>query len=236
MTQTGRGDAERERIDETRLAELRYLGRMAASISHELRNSLATITEKNGLIADFAALAASGRPLNEARIGSLAGDVARRIKEATEVCDRLSRLAHSPDLATKVVELGSQVELVSGLMRRQARLAGVTIAVTHQGPVNVHAEPVLLQLALFECLGWAIAHPIGAEVQAAVGRRASDAAYVSIRGARWAGLLPDPPHPLRQALTMLGAELVAGETEDEAIILQPTSREAKETRAKGGTI
>jgi signal transduction histidine kinase len=218
-------------FDEARQAELRYLGRMAASISHELRNNLATINEKNGLISDLIALAARGRPLDEARVGTLAGDVARRIKTATEVCDRLSRLAHSPDRAQRVVELGAQVELVTSLMQRQARVAKATIIFEPTASVNVEVEPVLLQLVVYECLSWAIDHTIDRTVQTSVGRRGRDRAFVQFSGASWGELIQPPSSMLRGALTMLGAELITGEPEGEALLILPTMKEENSDEA-----
>lgn len=40
-----------------------YFGKMAAAMSHELKNCLAIMNENNGLVQDFTHLARSGRPL-----------------------------------------------------------------------------------------------------------------------------------------------------------------------------
>lgn len=213
----------RSLADELTSWQLRYLGEMTASLSHELRNGLAVINEKNGLIADMMAMAARGKPPNEARLGQLAADVARRVREASEVCDRLSRLAHTADEPTRVVELGTIVELVTRLMARLARRSKVELVLEPADPVNVEVEPVLLQLAIQLCLAWALEHGALDRVGITVGKAARSTAVVRLTGPSWRGVLTDRPAPLTHVLDALGAALEAGARDDEILLLVPTT-------------
>ncbi len=57
---------------DTHDAALAFFGRMAADISHELRNRFATISEKDGLLTDLLELSRRGRPTEPERLVSLA--------------------------------------------------------------------------------------------------------------------------------------------------------------------
>ena len=42
---------------------LRFFGKITASVTHEIKNALATINENAGLMTDYIEMAARGRPL-----------------------------------------------------------------------------------------------------------------------------------------------------------------------------
>lgn len=212
---------------ELNAAQLRYLGQMAAHVSHELRNNLATINEKNGLISDLIALAARGRPINEARVGQLASDVARRVQDATEVCERLSKLAHSPDHDIHVVELGGIVALVASFFRRPASVASVTFEPLNSDSVNVEVNPVLLQLAISQVFDWVLRERRQHRITLDVGRVDRKTAFVRFSGADWSELLETAPTPLSDALVILDARLQEGDEEHELLLVVPSAQKGE---------
>ena len=62
----------KELPDETALT---FYSRVSASISHELKNSLAVINESAGFLEDIVLMTQKGRPLDPNQLGALAGTI-----------------------------------------------------------------------------------------------------------------------------------------------------------------
>ena len=127
-TEDGRG-----RVD------LRFFGRTAAAVSHELKNGLAVMKEQVGLATDLLAMADRGAPLDPARLRDLLSKALRRLDQTDEVARDLNRLAHSVDEPRQVFDLSEAVELVARLMARFARRHGATVS-ARGAPVQVQIE------------------------------------------------------------------------------------------------
>ena len=61
---------------------LQFFGKMTASISHEIKNTLAIMNENAGLLEDLSILAERGRPLDLERVKRIAGQVTKQIHRA----------------------------------------------------------------------------------------------------------------------------------------------------------
>jgi signal transduction histidine kinase len=137
---------------------LRFFGEMSATVSHEIRNKLAVINEKAGLIQDIASVMKSGRPVDPDRLEVQAGKIIDQIRQANATVRALNRLAHSVDELLASVDLVELVGLVTELSQRKAAVAEVTIAAT--GPtagVSVTSNPILLENLVSVCIDVAIA-------------------------------------------------------------------------------
>jgi C4-dicarboxylate-specific signal transduction histidine kinase len=211
--------------DDLFAAQLRYIGHMTAVLTHELRNDLATINEKSGLIGDMVAMTARGRPLDEQRVGRIASDVARRVAEATTVCERLSRLAHAPDAALHTLELGALVALIATVLARPARVTKVTFELVPSTPVNVEAPPVLLHYVIYRCLLAAAEGLPGRAIEVAAAGEVRGTASVRFAGAGARLIAEQVDGIFARALAELGAELRAHD-DDTAFLRVPTVRRA----------
>jgi len=200
--------------------KLRYVGAMGAGISHEIRNALATINEKTGLMSDLLIASQRGRPLDVARLQKLTDDVSRLVKTIDGTCGRLSRLSHSPDHDVKEIGLGEALELVVALMKRRAAGNRVELVVEPGDDASIESDPVLLQLALSRLIGWLIDRAPGASV----GFRAVDAAGqvgVAVTGAPVDELVTAPPEEIVQVLAALDGTLSAGASDGSPLLLLP---------------
>ncbi len=223
MTSLSKSTPQLAAADELSPAQLQYFGRMAANISHELRNNLATINEIGGLISDLVAFSARGRPLDEARVGRLAEDVSRRVMAATAVCERLNSLAHAPDTALRTVEINAVTTLVATLMERQARVSNVTFELELSDPINIEVEPILLQLIVHLCLLWTTEHRPDSTISIHTGREDRLSAFIRFSGVNWKEFLESRSTALDQCLDALDATLECGD-HDELLLLIPTMR------------
>ncbi|SKA69749.1 hypothetical protein [Desulfobaculum bizertense] len=132
--------------------ELTCFGKVAASVSHEFKNHLATIREKAGLLSDLLAMQARGKDVSLARITQLALDVQKRTVHADEAVKRLNRFAHSVDHLREEVNMTEAVELATGLFFRLATMRGVELKVQPADDVMVLGSPFAIQQMLLACL------------------------------------------------------------------------------------
>jgi C4-dicarboxylate-specific signal transduction histidine kinase len=130
-----------------------FFGKMSASISHEIKNALAIINEKAGLLEDFSMLAGQGRPIDPERLKSLAGDIMKQIQRADGLVKRMNRFAHSSDDLIKMIDLGETLELITSIAGRLAAMREAQLdLVLPDHPVMVVTNPFLFENLIWSCL------------------------------------------------------------------------------------
>jgi signal transduction histidine kinase len=137
--------------------KLTFFGRITASLSHELKNVLATINEYFGLLDDLSRAAAAGRPLKPERLQAVCGKVSRQVARGEELIRRLNRFAHSVDEPVGTVDLEQLLTLICDLCDRFAKLKqvalerrfpGVELSVTLDSFALLYAVTLAIDLAL----------------------------------------------------------------------------------------
>ncbi len=203
------GDGGMESADRG-LRELRFFGKITASVSHELKNYLALINEYNGLLSDLIVAHEMGRDLDLARLKSICGDVHRQVVAGGQVLDHLNGFAHSVDEQVRELDLGAHLALFVALSRRPAALKGVSLELAPaQRRVLLATRPYALLWALGLCLerclaGAASGGRLGLGLALRDGRPA-----LEFSGEKPPSAEPDLPAGL---LADLGAELAVGAT------------------------
>ena len=136
---------------------LQFFGKMSATISHEINNSLAIINENAGLLQDFTLMADKGMPLDPERLNSLAGKVIKQIRLAQGIVKNMNRFAHSVDEPVKTVNLCDVVEFVAALSARFALMRGVAVELKPVAiPVKITTNPFFLENLTWLCLDFAM--------------------------------------------------------------------------------
>jgi C4-dicarboxylate-specific signal transduction histidine kinase len=136
---------------------LQFFGKMSATISHEINNSLAIINENAGLLQDFTLMADKGMPLDPERLNSLAGKVIQQVRRAERIVKNMNRFAHSVDESLKSVNLGDVVELIVTLSGRLASMRGVRVEPKPvENPVTITTNTFLLENLIWLCLDFAM--------------------------------------------------------------------------------
>ncbi len=114
----------------------RFMGRMAAAISHDLCNVLATIQQASGLMEDFLNLARKEslksmglRPKFKYhdKFQDIIGQVQSQVGRGQDMCEKLSILAHSADEDQGPADLGVALAVVTGFCGRAARKHKLTL-------------------------------------------------------------------------------------------------------------
>ena len=129
-----------------------FSGRVTASATHEIKNSLAVMNEQAGLVRELLHGAQKGREPDLARLEQILGRMLERIKLTDGVIRRLNQFAHTGDRVQGVVDPGEAVALAVESYRRLADAKEVSLECDPAVTGEVETNPLLLQAALFSCL------------------------------------------------------------------------------------
>jgi signal transduction histidine kinase len=131
----------------------KFMGKMNASISHEIKNVLAIINENAGLLEDFTVMAEKGQPLDPERLKRVAGKIQHQVRRADRIIRNMNTFAHSVDEVRKKVDLGEVVAFMAALSERLAAMKGVVLEVTPPSrPVAITTNPFLVENIIWRCL------------------------------------------------------------------------------------
>lgn len=131
---------------------LSFFGSMTASISHEMKNSLAIINENAGLLGDLVALSEKGRPLEPERLKTISENIRRRVQTADDIVRKLNRFAHSANQPVVTVGIREIFSCTIALSERLASMKGVTLAVAPGDDIEVQTLPFVIENLLWICL------------------------------------------------------------------------------------
>lgn len=207
------------------LAGLQFFGKMAASISHEIKNTLSIMNESAGLLDDLTVMAEKGMPLDPARIKTQAGKIMKQIQRADGIVKLMNRFAHSIDDTVKNVDLFDMMEFVAALSARFASMKGVELATPRpEKPITVQTNPFFLNHALWVCLDFAMDKAgKGQTLILGVGERENRARVIfnglgPIESSPEAPVLGEGSKALMEAL---GAEIEVDKKEGELVLSLP---------------
>ena len=138
-------------------AGLVFFGKMAASISHEIKNVLAIINENAGLLEDITLMAEKGMPLDPERLKTQAGKIKNQIRRADGIVKNMNKFAHSVDESLMSMDLGELLQLLAALSGRLASMRGVTLEPKPMGsPPRITTNPFLLENFVWLCMDFAM--------------------------------------------------------------------------------
>ncbi|MBN2061661.1 MAG: histidine kinase [Deltaproteobacteria bacterium] len=146
-------------LDKASAEGLQFFGRISASISHELKNSLSIMNESAGLLEDLAMLAENGKALDASRVRGLGSSVKRQVQRADQIIRNMNRFSHSVDEPLKEIELVDFLEFILAVSRRLMTAKEIAATVQHQAqPVRVITKPFFLHNLIWLVLEFAMEH------------------------------------------------------------------------------
>lgn len=136
---------------------LEFFGLISASVSHDIKNILAIINEKAGLIDDFILMSEKGSPLNPERIKIIIENITKQVQRANGIVNNINKFAHSVDNYVKIVELNEILNLVIKLSSRLIAMRNVNLEIRHtEEMVNIRTSPFFLKNLIWLCLDFAL--------------------------------------------------------------------------------
>jgi C4-dicarboxylate-specific signal transduction histidine kinase len=126
-----------------------FVGKIAASMTHEIKNSLAIIQESAGLLADIISLSQEGSFPHKEKFQRVLGNIKEQVNRGVDITTRLNQFAHSMDEPLAAIQVSHLLEQVSLLMRRLAKRRGIDLKVAAAAQeLSLMSDPFRLLLVL----------------------------------------------------------------------------------------
>lgn len=163
--------------------DLAFFGKVNASISHELKNILAIISEAAGLLNDLTEMAAEGQDIDLDMLRSCSRDIVEEIQRGFSTIKQMNTFSHSVDDPFKSVNLTEVLKLMIGLAGFLSFVGKVRFDPPQQDLPTVLTSPFRLQhlfyLALVHACQSAGAE---AEIQVAIQPESNGGIGITISG------------------------------------------------------
>lgn len=138
-------------------AGLTFFSKVSASISHEIKNSLAVMHESAGYLEDLTLMTRKGVPLDPDRLAALAATMLKQVHRSDTIVKNMNRLAHTLDEESCRVDLNETVELMAHLSERTLVTKGFSMTVNKSAhPPMVITHPFFLQNLIWLVLNYAM--------------------------------------------------------------------------------
>ena len=133
------------------MESLKFFGKVNASISHELKNIFAIISETTGFLDDLTQLAKKGEKFDLSILENCNASIAEEIERGFQVIRRMNRFAHSVDDPLKEIHLASTLELTAKLTGLLSYAKPVKITEPAQD-ILITTSPFLFQGLIYQIL------------------------------------------------------------------------------------
>jgi signal transduction histidine kinase len=131
---------------------LPFFGKVNATISHELNNIVANISETVGLMNDLLDLADKGEKLDEETVKSCGAEIADEVRRFAFTVKQMNAFSHSVDKPFERVVLSEILDLAINLFRFLREDSQVAIDLTRDTDLKVTTRPFLLLRLVYQVL------------------------------------------------------------------------------------
>jgi signal transduction histidine kinase len=142
-------------IDFQNSEDLAFFGKISASISHELKNILAIISETAGLLHDLTELATKGKDVELEMLKTCCQDIEDEIRRGFDTVKQMNTFAHSVDDALKSTNLADVINLTINLAGYLSFASKVRFDLQQDSPPMIFTCPFRLQNLIYQTLVYA---------------------------------------------------------------------------------
>ena len=136
---------------------LRFLGKMNAHISHELRNIMATISETAGLMGDLIEIGAERGNLDPDRLTELCSRITALVDRGNDTIRNMNGLAHSMDEPVRDSDMNTEARLMAKISQYAPHSREVDLNLAAPEGVPLRTASLQVQHLLAELLAAAFA-------------------------------------------------------------------------------
>ena len=135
--------------------DLIFFGKVNASISHELKNNMAIISEAAGLLQDLTEMAMKGQQIKLEMLKTCSEDIIEEIQRGFAIIKQMNDFSHSTDDPVKEVNLSDVVDLMVALSKFLSFASKVKFDPKPEGASVVLTRPFRLQNFIYQALVFA---------------------------------------------------------------------------------
>ncbi|UCD79979.1 MAG: HAMP domain-containing histidine kinase [Desulfobacterales bacterium] len=163
--------------------DLAFFGKVNASISHELKNILAIISEAAGLLQDLTEIAAKGQKTDLEMLKTCSQDIVEEIQRGFVTIKQMNKFSHSVDEPVRKVNLVDVVELMMALAKFLSYASKIRFDPPPETGPTVLTCPFRLQNLIYQALVFAFesAGPDG-EIRVAIQPQPNGSAHITFSG------------------------------------------------------
>jgi signal transduction histidine kinase len=188
--------------------DLAFFGKVNASISHELKNILAIISEAAGLLQDLTEMKTRGQKIELEMLKTCSQDIVEEIQRGFTTIKQMNTFSHSVDVPIKSVNLIEVLDLMINLAGMLSFASKVRFDPAPEEASIVSTCPFRLQNLVYHTLVFAF-KSVGAdgEIQVAVHRETNSSARIAFSGLGAGGELSFPTEETKNIAKSIGAEI-----------------------------
>lgn len=132
--------------------DLAFMGKINASISHELKNIMAIISEASGLLSDLMEMGISGKTIEFNSIKKCCTHIEEEIRRGFKTIKQMNRFSHSVDEPVKIVDLNDILDFVISLAGMLSFASDVRFDGNAESDAQVETCPFRLQNLIYKSL------------------------------------------------------------------------------------
>ncbi len=134
----------------SRVKEIGFMGKVTASLSHEIKNSLAIINQSVGLMGDILQKDVPDDWPPYSRFNDLLTSIEEQVQRSADIVKRLNQFAHSMDKPLVELDLNEKVRQTVLLAQRFATLRRVNLETQLESePLHFQIDPFRLLYVIF---------------------------------------------------------------------------------------
>ena len=104
----------------------RFFGKMSASATHEIKNTLAIINENIGLMDDLSLMSRDGM-ISIEQVSSVSKNIKKQVKRSNSILQRLNKFSHSVDLSNQMIDIEKTIRFTLDLASRLIDMYQVSV-------------------------------------------------------------------------------------------------------------
>jgi signal transduction histidine kinase len=163
--------------------DLAFFGKVNASISHELKNNMAIISEAAGLLQDLTEMAVKGQKLDLEMLKSCSQDIIEEIQRGFAIIKQMNIFSHSVDEPVKEVDLVDVIDIMVALAKFLSFASKVRFDPIPEAASVVLTRPFRLQNLIYQALVFAFesAGPDG-QIELGIKSQPNGSAHITFSG------------------------------------------------------
>jgi hypothetical protein len=135
------------------MKESLFMGKVTASMTHEIKNVLAIIRESAGLAQDLLTAAKESDFPHKEKLFGIMGKIDKQIERGADIVSRLNAFAHAPDRETSHEDLNTVLDQMVHLSHKLGRSNGVSfIGERSADAIMLDGNPMKTRTIIYQVL------------------------------------------------------------------------------------